>query len=145
MGLFGKTGRAKSKQSTTTLIADGCQITGELRLSTDIQVDGIVHGKINADKTLIISPSGHLIGDAYASTIIINGRVEGALYADAVDILSHGQVSGTIFSDDLSIERGGKFNGDTHPGPKSSAAAQEREAEQQDAEQQPTDESDGEN
>ncbi|MBM7034925.1 bactofilin family protein [Vibrio ulleungensis] len=115
MGLFGKNGRAKSKQSTTTLIADGCFITGELRLETDIQVDGEVQGKIQAEKTLIISPSGHLVGDGYAKLVIVNGRVEGALHAEAVEILRHGAVSGTIFTDDLSIERGGKFNGETLP------------------------------
>jgi cytoskeletal protein CcmA (bactofilin family) len=56
-----------------------------------------------------------LVGDGYAKLVIVNGRVEGALHAEAVEILRHGAVSGTIFTDDLSIERGGKFNGETLP------------------------------
>ncbi len=80
-----------------------------------MQIDGIVNGKIHVDKNLVVSPSGRISGDTYAQKIIVNGIVEGSLYADAVEILSQGKVTGTIYSDDLSIERGGKFNGDTHP------------------------------
>ncbi len=52
MGIFSKQGRVKSQQSATTVIAKGCNITGELQLACDIQVDGIIEGKLRLEKTL---------------------------------------------------------------------------------------------
>jgi cytoskeletal protein CcmA (bactofilin family) len=114
MGIFSKQSRAKSQQSVTTVIAKGCSISGQLKLESDIQIDGTIEGQIEAAKTLIISRSGMVSGEVHASRVLINGDFEGTCYADQIEILSCGRVTGTIYSDNLSIEQGGKFNGITH-------------------------------
>ncbi|PST91097.1 bactofilin family protein [Photobacterium jeanii] len=115
MGIFNKQGGTPSQHATTTVIAKGCNITGELQLACDIQVDGIIEGKLRLEKTLIVSNSGRLKGEIFADKIIVNGLIEGTCYANAIEILDKGKVSGTIYCDDLSIERGGCFLGSTHP------------------------------
>ncbi|WP_332308697.1 polymer-forming cytoskeletal protein [Photobacterium marinum] len=99
-------------------MAKGCNITGELQLACDIQVDGIIEGKLRLEKTLVVSNSGRLKGEIYADKIVVNGLIEGTCYANAIEILDKGKVTGTIYCDDLSIDRGGCFLGSTHPAEK---------------------------
>ncbi|WP_084193202.1 bactofilin family protein [Vibrio aerogenes] len=124
MGIFGGQNRAQGQRSTTTVIAKGCTLNGQIKLESDIHVDGTVEGQIDVVKTLVISETGFIKGEVHADRVIINGEFEGTCYADNIEILSCGRVSGTIYSDNLSIERGGKFNGVTH-------AAQTHKNEQQ--------------
>ncbi|KLV05206.1 hypothetical protein ABT56_12550 [Photobacterium aquae] len=115
MGIFNKQGGTASQHATTTVIAKGCDITGELQLTCDIQVDGVIEGKLRIEKNLVVSNTGQVKGEIYADKIVVNGNVEGTCYANTIEILEKGVVSGTIYSDNLSIERGGKFFGSTHP------------------------------
>ncbi|WP_084705446.1 bactofilin family protein [Vibrio mexicanus] len=114
MGIFSKQSRAKSQQSATTVIAKGCAIEGQLKLESDIQVDGQIEGQLHVEKALVISQSGSVKGEVFANHVIINGEFEGVCHASRIEILSQGRATGEIYSDDLSIEKGGKFNGLTH-------------------------------
>lgn len=115
MGLFGQKNRKPNQQSTTTLIAAGCQVDGQFKLESDMHVDGAVTGQITVEQALIISQSGRVTGDIYAGKVIVNGRIDGVCHAESVEILENGVVKGTLYTDDLSIERGGKLNGDIKP------------------------------
>ncbi|MGF1856029.1 polymer-forming cytoskeletal protein [Vibrio anguillarum] len=92
-------------------------MSGELRLESDIQIDGSVEGQLHVDKTIVISETGTVNGELYAGHIIINGEFQGTCHATKIEILSKGSVTGSIYSDDLSIEQGGRFNGVTYPAP----------------------------
>ncbi|WP_366914889.1 polymer-forming cytoskeletal protein [Alkalimonas sp.] len=96
-------------------MAQGSSFHGSFRLTCDIHVDGYMEGKINTEKTLIISRSGRVKGEIIADKVIINGLFEGECYANHVEILPHGKAQGTIHSDELSIERGGHFIGESQP------------------------------
>lgn len=115
MGLFSQHAGNQSKHAVTTVIAQGCTINGNLRLSCDIQVDGYVEGKIVSEKTLVVSVGGRIKGELTADKVIINGMFEGECFANSVEILPQGKAHGTIHCDDLSIERGGSFIGKTMP------------------------------
>lgn len=117
MGIFSKQSRAKSQLSATTLIAKGSHISGELKIESSIQIDGLVEGKLQVDKMLVISESGVVYGEIFADHLIINGQFEGTGHAAKIEILNKGRVNGTLFSDDLSIEQGGRFTGNTHAAP----------------------------
>ncbi|MCC5851718.1 MAG: polymer-forming cytoskeletal protein [Alkalimonas sp.] len=115
MGFFSKHAGNQGKQSAATVIAQGSSFHGSFRLTCDIHVDGYMEGKINTEKTLIISRSGRVKGEIIADKVIINGLFEGECYANHVEILPHGKAQGTIHSDELSIERGGHFIGESQP------------------------------
>jgi cytoskeletal protein CcmA (bactofilin family) len=115
MGLFSQHAGNQSKHSVTTVIAQGCSINGNLRLSCDIQIDGFVEGKIVSEKTVVISAGGRVKGELTADKVIINGMFEGECFANSVEILPQGKAHGSLHSDDLSIERGGSFIGKTLP------------------------------
>ena len=118
MGIFNKQSKATGQHAATTVIAKGCNITGELQLACDIQIDGIIEGKLRIDKNLVVSKSGRIKGEIYADKIIVNGLIEGTCYANAIEIIESGKISGTIYCDNLSIEQGGKFFCSTHPAEK---------------------------
>ncbi|MBZ9610011.1 bactofilin family protein [Rheinheimera maricola] len=115
MGLFSQHAGNQGKHSVTTVIAQGCTINGNLRLSCDLQIDGYIEGKIVSEKTLVISVGGRIKGELTADKVIINGMFEGECFANSVEILPQGKAHGTIHCDDLSIERGGSFIGKTLP------------------------------
>jgi len=121
MGIFGGQNRVKSQSSTTTLIAEGCTINGQLKVANQLQIDGHVEGQIEAINQLKISKSGNVLGEIITEHVIINGHFEGICHATRIEILSCGRVSGTIYSDNLSIELGGKFTGITNPSEKNTA------------------------
>lgn len=115
MGFFSKHAGNQGKHAVTTVISQGCSVNGHLRLTSDMQIDGYVEGKIVSEKTLIISISGRVKGEVTADKVIINGLFDGECYANSVEILPQGKAHGVIHCDDLSIERGGSFLGKTLP------------------------------
>ncbi|WP_413113232.1 bactofilin family protein [Thaumasiovibrio sp. DFM-14] len=115
MGIFGKESGTTSQFTTATVIAKGCSIKGELQLACDIQVDGFIEGKLRSDKSLVISNDGRVKGEVYSDKIMVNGLLEGNVYANEIEILELGKVTGTIYCDNLSIEKGGSFLGETLP------------------------------
>ena len=115
MGIFGGQNRAKSQSATTTLIAEGCTINGQIKVANQLQIDGNVEGQIEAKQQIKISTSGNVQGEITTERLIINGTFEGICHATYIEILSCGRVSGTVYSDNLSIEPGGKFMGITNP------------------------------
>ncbi|MGF1869708.1 bactofilin family protein [Photobacterium indicum] len=115
MGLFSKNPARSSQHTSSTIIAQGCSIRGNIELTCNIQVDGYVEGKVRTDQTLVISNQGRVKGEIIANHIVINGMYDGTCYANSIEILQDGKASGTIHCDDLSIERGGSFLGETQP------------------------------
>ncbi|CAH0535532.1 hypothetical protein VST7929_03101 [Vibrio stylophorae] len=105
----------KNKQAATggvSLISKGCQITGDLELQCDLQVDGYIEGTIKTERTIMISPSGRINGNIQASHVIVNGLVEGTCTANNVDILENGKLKGVVYSQALTITKGGMLVGE---------------------------------
>jgi cytoskeletal protein CcmA (bactofilin family) len=118
MGIFSGKNRVKGEFSVTTLIAEGCTISGHIKVENQLQIDGHVEGQIDASKQIKISESGVVVGEITTQRLIINGDFDGTCYADYIQILSRGRVTGTVYTDNLSIEAGGKFMGITNPSDK---------------------------
>ncbi|RDX38053.1 polymer-forming cytoskeletal family protein [Vibrio campbellii] len=112
MGIFNQNRRTTSGSSASTLIAKGCSVSGELKVESDIQVDGIIEGQLHVEGTLVVAESGRVKGDIYAKQLIVNGLLDGNCHAENIQVLAKGRVSGKIWSNNLSIEPGGKFFGE---------------------------------
>ncbi|MDF2153069.1 polymer-forming cytoskeletal protein [Vibrio sp. CAU 1672] len=112
MGIFNSNRGTKNRATASTLIAKGCTISGELKVESDIQIDGMVEGQVHVEGTLVVAETGRVKGDVYAKQLIINGMLDGKCHAENIQVLAKGRVSGTIWSNNLSIETGGKFFGE---------------------------------
>jgi cytoskeletal protein CcmA (bactofilin family) len=76
------------------------------------RLDGKFEGEIFESGTLIVGEKAMVKGKIALNTIIINGLVEGDIYAKTrVEIHSTGKVAGNLFTPILTINEGGIFDG----------------------------------
>jgi cytoskeletal protein CcmA (bactofilin family) len=85
---------------------------GKMTFEGVFRLDGKFEGEIFESGTLIAGETAIIKGKIGIDTIIINGLVEGDVYAKArVEIHSTGKVYGNLFTPILTINEGGIFEG----------------------------------
>jgi cytoskeletal protein CcmA (bactofilin family) len=81
------------------------QITGALRSSGQIQIDGIVNGDITAP-SITIGQTGTVIGKLIAAEIHICGTVHGALEGDLISLTRSARVYASVGHTGIWMEEG---------------------------------------
>jgi cytoskeletal protein CcmA (bactofilin family) len=81
------------------------QITGTLRSSGQIQIDGIVNGDVIA-QSITVGQTGTVIGKLIAAEIHVCGTVHGALESDAISLSRSARVYAQISHAGLSVADG---------------------------------------
>ncbi|MDR1460176.1 MAG: polymer-forming cytoskeletal protein [Campylobacteraceae bacterium] len=115
MGLFVRNGEhIVSKQTESTIVANGAKLEGVFELSTYFYVDGVVLGKVHSTNTIVIGKRGLIKGEVEAPKMIVNGRFEGSAVCDNIEILEGGELFGAIYSNELIIEQKAHFEGESH-------------------------------
>lgn len=99
-----------------TLIGPGARMEGNIYFHGVLHVESEVQGSIvseNKDKSLLIlAEKGVIKGDVVGSTIIINGTVEGDIYASGtLELARHAKVQGNVHYNLLEVEVGAQVNG----------------------------------
>jgi cytoskeletal protein CcmA (bactofilin family) len=98
-----------------TLIAEGVEINGDIRVSGGIQIDGKINGSvISDDKDAIIrvSHTGSIRGEIRAPNIILNGNVEGNVYCGThLELSERAVVSGDLHYSVIEMLVGAQVNG----------------------------------
>ena len=104
--------------SFTSLVGNGTSIANdEMCCSDTLRVDGTISIKtLRSTNGVIVSDTGSINAEKiYATTAIIDGRVNSSIYADQIYLLEHAELNGDIFvGANLSIESGARFNGCSH-------------------------------
>jgi cytoskeletal protein CcmA (bactofilin family) len=99
----------KTKPAASVLSAD-LTITGNLKTTGDIQVEGVVEGDIRAH-LLTVGESATIRGEIVADDIVVNGRVVGRVRGLKVRLTSTARVEGDIIHKTIAIESGAHFEG----------------------------------
>jgi len=88
-------------------------IKGELSGSEDLYVDGNVEGKIELrNNSLTVGPNGNVKADVTAKTVVIQGKLDGAVNAsDRVDLRKSAVVTGDVTTQRIAIEEGAFLKG----------------------------------
>jgi len=102
-------GGPKVKPAASVLSSD-LTITGNLRTTGDIQVEGTVEGDIRAH-LLTVGESATIRGEIVADDIVVNGRVIGRVRGLKVRLTSTARVEGDIIHKTIAIESGAHFEG----------------------------------
>lgn len=100
---------SKAKPPASVLSAD-LQVTGNLRTSGDIVIEGVVDGDIRAH-LLTVGETATIRGEIVADDIVINGRVIGRVRGLKVRLTSTARVEGDIIHKTIAIESGAHFEG----------------------------------
>ncbi|MGY9046238.1 hypothetical protein P775_09620 [Puniceibacterium antarcticum] len=99
----------KAKPPASVLSSD-LHITGNLKTTGDIQVEGTVEGDIRAH-LLTIGETATIKGEVTADDVVINGRIVGRVRGLKVRLTATARVEGDIIHKTIAIESGAHFEG----------------------------------
>jgi cytoskeletal protein CcmA (bactofilin family) len=99
----------KAKPPASILSAD-LVITGNLKTTGDIQIEGTVEGDIRAH-LLTVGEGATVKGECIADDVVVNGRVIGRVRGLKVRLTSSARVEGDIIHKTIAIESGAHFEG----------------------------------
>ncbi|EMP54228.1 hypothetical protein MSNKSG1_17621 [Marinobacter santoriniensis NKSG1] len=99
-----------------TLISAKTSVQGDITFSGGLHVDGRVHGKVVAeegsDAVLRVSEVGEVTGDIIAPHVIINGTVNGDVYASAhLELAEKASINGSVYYNLIQMAMGATVNG----------------------------------
>lgn len=99
----------KAKPPASVLSSD-LHITGNLKTTGDINVEGTVEGDIRAH-LLTVGETATIKGEVVADDVVVNGRVVGRVRGLKVRLTATARVEGDIIHKTIAIESGAHFEG----------------------------------
>ncbi len=99
----------KAKPPASVLSSD-LTITGNLKTTGDIQVEGTIEGDIRAH-LLTVGEGATVKGEVIADDVVVNGRIVGRVRGLKVRLTSTARVEGDIIHKTIAIESGAHFEG----------------------------------
>ena len=101
----------KLNHSGRSHIGETLQLEGDLRSSGSIDVAGLINGNVFVSE-MTITDSGSIRGSIEATSIEVNGHVEGKISADSVIVGKSAVIKGDIFfKNTLKTEEGADIDG----------------------------------
>ena len=102
---------SKINHSGRSHVGETMQLEGDLRTSGSIDIAGLVNGNVFVSE-LTITETGSIRGSVEATTIEVNGHVEGKITADTVILGKSAVIKGDIFfKESLKTEEGADIDG----------------------------------
>ena len=117
------TGGKAGQSSTAAIIGPTISVDGIIKGEEDLVVEGRIKGTVELrSNTLTIGAQGTLSAQVYAHTILVDGTVNGDLYAsERISIHASARIDGNILAPRISLEDGARFRGSIDMDPESEA------------------------
>ena len=121
--MFGR-GKTSNGSRIETVIGPQTVLEGDIRFNGGLHIDGQVKGNIHAESgskaVLTVSERGHIEGDVRVPNLVLNGSVQGNVYAsERVELASHARVTGNLYYSLIEMAMGAEVNGNlVHEEPK---------------------------
>jgi cytoskeletal protein CcmA (bactofilin family) len=98
--------------TAVNLISQGTEITGDVKSTGDVRIDGMLNGNMVTKGKVVIGPTGRVKGEVECKNSEVSGLIEGKITVTQLLILkTSSKINGTIVTDKLSIEPGAIFTG----------------------------------
>ena len=99
-----------------TLVATNTELTGDIRFADQLYVNGRITGNVVADSgegaTVIISEEGTVKGEIRVPNVVINGVVEGNVYASGkLELAAKARVVGNVYYALVEMQLGAMVDG----------------------------------
>ena len=102
---------------STSTISNGSSFQGDFSTSGKLIIAGKLSGSILVNGTLVLTHSGTCTGDIEAKIIIVDGVIEGNIYAEESLVLkADSKVNGSIVTPSLTIHIGACVTGNVRIG-----------------------------
>jgi cytoskeletal protein CcmA (bactofilin family) len=113
--MWGNSNKIRSAK-IETLIGQSIELTGNLKFSGGLHLDGRIIGDVTAeegtDSVLVLSDRGHIQGDVSVSYAVINGSIEGNVYAsEKLELSAKARIKGNVHYNVLEMASGAAVNG----------------------------------
>ena len=106
---------AKSNEIETAvinIISLGTDITGDVKSTGDIRIDGSLKGNLNTKGKVVIGPTGKVNGEIVCKNSEVSGTIEGKIVVgQLLNLKASSKIFGDIETSKLSIEPGAIFSG----------------------------------
>ena len=96
--------KTHDKITSATIITSCMEVTGNLHGSDTVHIDGKVVGDIIVSNTLVIGKSGIVQGEVKAKNAIINGKLEGSIICETLEVMETGEISKQIQADTMILD-----------------------------------------
>ena len=101
---------------STTLVARGATVVGDVHFVGNLDVEGVVQGNIIAeegkDALVRVIEKGRVEGEIRAPSVVVNGTVEGDVYSSKhLELAARGRVQGNVHYVLLEMAAGSEVNG----------------------------------
>lgn len=123
-----------SNTDIDTLIGKNTQLKGDIKFRGGLHVDGKIKGNLtaepNSDAVVTISEHGKVDGEIRAPKVIVDGTLEGDLFAtERVELAARARVRGNVHYKAIQMAVGAQVNGtmsyEEQPGGKARGGAAE--------------------
>src|SRR5512136_2354271 len=94
------------------LLSQGTEITGDIKSSGDIRIDGTLNGNLVTKGKVVIGSTGRVKGEVECKNSEVSGVIDGKIsVTQLLNLKASSKINGTIVSGKLSIEPGAMFTG----------------------------------
>ncbi|MBG0860846.1 MAG: polymer-forming cytoskeletal protein [Bacteroidales bacterium] len=102
----------ETEPQAINLVSNGTEITGDIKTSGDIRIDGMLTGTLNTKGKVVIGTTGKVNGEVFCKNSEVSGAIEGKITVTQLLILkASSKIAGDIATVKLSIEPGAMFTG----------------------------------
>ena len=103
-----------------SLIGEGTLLTGEVRFTDGIRIDGEVRGDVIADgddpNLVVISEKARVHGKVKGGHVIINGEVNGPVEShELLELQPRARIFGDVRYESLEMHQGASISGELRP------------------------------
>ncbi len=111
--MFGSNGNGGS---LTSLISNGTKVQGDIEFTDHMEIEGELHGNIaaaeGAKASLRVAEGGVVRGEIRVPNIVVNGFVEGDIYAsEHIELANKAKIQGTIYYKSMEMVKGAVVSG----------------------------------
>jgi len=98
--------------TAVNLISQGTEITGDIKSTCDVRIDGVLNGNMATKGKVVIGPTGRVKGEVECKNSEVAGVIDGKItVTQLLNLKASSKITGTIITNKLSIEPGAVFTG----------------------------------
>ena len=108
--------KKRGAEKGVTLIAANTEVTGDVHFINQLYINGHVSGNITADvdsdATVIVSDDGSVSGEIRVPNVVVNGSVEGNVFATTrMELARNAEVKGNVYYRLIEMQLGAMVDG----------------------------------
>jgi cytoskeletal protein CcmA (bactofilin family) len=107
--------KGKRNSQIDTLIGSGTELRGDVHFKDGLHIDGVVKCNVVATgetSMLTMSEDGRIEGEVRVHNLVLNGSVEGDVYAsEHIELAPEARVNGNVYYNLIEMAMGAEVNG----------------------------------